>query len=186
MTEPTTTVSTLASLNWADYSIIGIVVLSVLLSLARGFIREFLSIVTWIIAFWVAFQFDDLLAPRLAPYIHTPSLCIIVSFIILFVLTLIVGSLINFSLSKLISSTGLGGIDRLLGMIFGLARGVLLIGIILLLVSLTAFSQDPWWKTSILIPHFKPLVVWLNSFLPGKLEHLSSMFQQQIVTGISK
>lgn len=180
----TSTASMLISLNWADYSIMSVIGISMLLSLARGFVREFLSIVIWILAFWVAFQFGELLTPKLEPYISTPSVRIITSFIILFVLTLLVGSLINFSISKLLATTGFSGVDRLLGMVFGFARGVLLVAIILLLVSLTSFSQDPWWKNSALIPHFKPLIVWLNSFLPGKIEHLSNMVHQQVVTGI--
>ena len=183
MTTSTLT-SSLAALNWADYTIIAIILSSTLLSLARGFVREFLSIVIWILAFWVAFQFEDSLATWFTPYISTVSLRIIVSFLILFVITLMVGSLINFSISKLLATTGFGGVDKLLGMVFGLARGILLVGIILLLASFTAFTQDQWWINSILISYFKPLVVWLNSFLPDKIEHLSHMVQQQIVTGI--
>jgi membrane protein required for colicin V production len=58
--------------------------------------------------------------------------------------------------------------DRMLGMIFGIARGALLVGVLLLLGSTTVFSQDIWWQNSILIPHFHSLIEWLRNFLPVK------------------
>lgn len=161
------------TLTYADYAILIIVVLSTLVSLVRGFVKEALSLATWIIAFIIAFQFNERLAAVLERYINTPSIRLIVSFGILFVATLILGALVNFLLSRLIVSSGLGGTDKSLGMIFGLMRGVLLCAVILSLLSLTSFSQDQWWVNSIFIPHFKPLIVWLKGFLPEKIGELS-------------
>jgi membrane protein required for colicin V production len=154
--------------NWADFAIIAVVCVSVLISFARGFVRECLSIITWIAAFWVAFVFSKSLSAFLVSQIHTASTRAIVSFVILFLLTLFVGGMINFSIVRLIVHTGLSGTDRVLGMIFGFLRGVLLVGIFLLLVSFTSFVEDTWWKQSTLIPHFHPLLVWLKGFLPSK------------------
>lgn len=165
----------LISLNWADYAIAGIIVFSVLISLVRGFVREFLSLLTWGVAFWVAVHFDSQLSDLLASRIAAQSLRAVVSFMILLVITLIIGALVNFLISRLVSSTGLSGTDRALGMLFGLARGILLVGVVLLLASLTSFVHDPWWQASSIIPHFQPLVTWLQGFLPDKVGHLSGM-----------
>jgi len=156
-------------LNWVDYAIIGIVVVSTLISLVRGFVREALSLATWAVAFWVAFKFNALVANLLINYIKTPSLRLVASFAILFVVILIIGALVNFLIGQLISSTGLSGTDRLLGMLFGVGRGLLLIGVLVLLASMTAFPQDDWWQKSVFIPHFHGLAEWLHGFVPKEI-----------------
>jgi membrane protein required for colicin V production len=177
MEQQTATVvtATLMGLNWTDYAIIGVILVSTLISLMRGFVREALSLVTWGVAIWIGIRFSGQLSDLLARYISTPSLRLIASFGVLFVLALILGSLVNFLLSELISRTGLSGTDRLLGMLFGVARGVLLVSIMLLLAGMTTFSQDDWWKSSIFIPHFQPIVDWLHTFLPQKVTQLSAL-----------
>lgn len=168
----------LIDLTWADYAIIGIIVSSVLISLMRGFVREALSLTSWIIAFWVALKFNDQLSFILAQYIATPSLRLVASFGILFICTLILGSLVGFLLSRLIVSTGLSGTDRSLGLIFGLVRGTLLVGIILLLISFTSFAKDDWYQHSTVIPHFQSLVLWLKGFLPDTMKQISTLVAQ--------
>lgn len=160
--------------TYIDYGIALVIILSITISFGRGFVREALSLSSWIIAFWVAFTFHDQLALLLTPYIATPSLRIMASFSILFFITLLLGALLGFLLSRLIVSTGLSGTDRSLGMAFGLTRGVLLVGIVLLLMSMTSFTQDSWWQNSVLIPHFQPLLIWLKGFLPDKMAEISN------------
>jgi membrane protein required for colicin V production len=167
--------SNLLGITWADYAIVSIVVFSVLISLMRGFVREALSLATWIVAFWIALKFNGTLSVFLAAYIATPSLRIFASFGLLFVFSLILGSLFSFLLSRLIISTGLSGTDRSLGLIFGLVRGTLLVGILLLLISFTSFAQDSWYKNSVAIPHFQPLVTWLKGFLPDTMKQISGL-----------
>lgn len=160
-------------LNWADYAVVGIIGLSILISVVRGFVREALSLVTWVAAFWVAFTFYALLASLLVNIIHTPSLQTIVAFAVLFLATLLLGALINYLIAQLIDKTGLSGTDRVLGVAFGFARGVLLVTVLVMLASLTPLPQDPWWKSSLLIPHFQPIVAWLHGLLPKSVtQHL--------------
>lgn len=165
----------ITNLNWADYSIIGIIAVSVLISFSRGFVREMFSLFTWIVAFWIGFKFSTQFSDLLSSYIKTPSIRVIAAFIILFVVTLILGSMLNFLITQLIVKTGLSGTDRMLGTIFGIARGVLLVSVILLMASLTAFAQDQWWRSSTLIPHFQWLIIWLKGFLPAKFSELSHL-----------
>lgn len=157
----------------ADYIIIAIIGLSLLISVVRGFVREALSLVMWIAAFWIAFTFYTTLASLLLNIIHTPSLRIIVAFGALFLATLLLGAFISFLVAQLIDKTGLSGTDRVLGLAFGFARGVLLVTVLIMLAKLTPLPQDPWWKTSLLIPHFQPIEEWLRNLLPQSVsQHL--------------
>lgn len=165
------------NLNGVDFFIIGIILLSTLISLVRGFIREALSIATWIVAIWIGFLFSGQLAGYLVNYIKTPSLGIIAGFAIIVMVTLVIGALLSRLMSAFVVETGLSGTDRMIGMIFGFARGVLLVSVLILVGSLTVFVHDPWWKASALIPHFMVVVDWLRSILPDqvtKLFHVSN------------
>jgi len=164
--------------NWADYTLVGVVLLSAIISLKRGFVREFMTLITWALAFWVAIAFSGELSMLFALHISTPSVRFILSFAILFVSTLVAGGLINYVLSKLVMRNGLGGSDRVLGVSFGVARGVLLIGVLILLGEMTALPSDPWWKQSMLIPHFQGLTDWLHHFLPDKFHSISQYISE--------
>jgi membrane protein required for colicin V production len=153
-------------LNWADYVIIGLVALSVLISIMRGFVREALSLATWIIAFWVGFSFSGALAIRLKPYIANNSLRLVAAFGILFLLTLLLGAVVNFLMYQLVSKTGLTGTDRLLGVFFGAARGGLLVALLLIITGLFGGADHQWWQDSVIIPQVKPATAWLQEFLP--------------------
>lgn len=160
-------------MNWADYAIMGVIGLSLLISFIRGFVREALSLVTWIAAIWIAWHFYTDLANLLTDIIHTPSFRLIASFAILFIATLFVGAFVNYLLTQLIDNTGLSGTDRMLGIIFGAARGLLVVTVLIILARLTPLPQDDWWKDSLLIPRFASLELWMHDILPASvLEHL--------------
>lgn len=155
------------SFNWVDLVIVAIVLISSLISLSRGFVKEALSLVIWIFAGVVAWMFGGSLAHHLQPYIDIPSVRTIAACALLFVVTLLVGGLINFLLAQLIRATGLTGTDRLLGMIFGAARGLFLVVILIGLLSLAPVEQDTWWQQSTLIPHFLLIADWSKNLILG-------------------
>ena len=167
--------TSLLAFNLADYTIIGVIITSIAISLVRGLMREALSLATWIVAFWVGFKFHSALASFVGNYIHTPSLVLIASFILLFVGVLALGCLVNFLFDHLLKKTGLTGADRFFGIFFGCARGMLLIAIAILLGEMTAFVREQWWQGSVLIPHFQWLVDWLRGFLPTQLDNLKAI-----------
>ncbi|SDS14832.1 membrane protein required for colicin V production [Halopseudomonas xinjiangensis] len=152
---------------WVDWLIIGIVAVSALISLTRGFVKEALSLVTWVVAGLVAWAFGGALAELLVGYIETPSIRVITACAILFVLTLILGGLINYLIGQLVLVTGLTGTDRFLGMVFGAARGVLLVVVAVGLLSLAPVEADTWWRESELIPHFLLVADWSKGFILG-------------------
>lgn len=151
--------------TWVDWTIIAIIAVSSLISLSRGFVKEALSLLTWIVAAAIAWMFGGALSHYLVDYIQTPSVRIIAACTILFVATLIVGAMINYLVSELIRVTGLSGTDRFLGMVFGGARGALLIILLVGLLSLTPVQQDPWWQESVLLPHFLLVADWSKHFI---------------------
>ena len=155
-------------MNWIDFIIIGLVVLSTLISLMRGFVREAISLVVWVAAFWIALAFGGALAATKLFHegLTSPSLRIGIAFLSLFITTLIIGTLLNHLLATLVHKTGLSGTDRLLGVIFGAGRGVLVISAVLLVANYTILVKEHWWQQSTLIPQFKPAVQWLQGYLP--------------------
>lgn len=153
------------SFSWVDWAIIAVIVISALLSLKRGFVREALSLVIWIVAGGIAWLFGGSLAVHLAEYIEVPSARIIAACALLFVATLLVGALLSFLLGQLVRATGLTGTDRLLGMVFGVARGALLIVLLVGLASLAPVQHDRWWRESSLVPHFLMVADWSKNLI---------------------
>ena len=147
-------------MNWADWVILAILVISALFSLRRGFVKEALSLVTWVSAFVVARLFSGALAAILENYIETPSVRIATAFAVLFVIMLIVGAIVSNLFEMLINATGLSATDRVLGMGFGVARGGLVVVVLVALVAQTPAIEDEWWGQSQLIPHFVLMETW--------------------------
>ncbi|KAF1056224.1 MAG: Colicin V production protein [Pseudomonas delhiensis] len=150
---------------------IGIIVVSSLISLSRGFVKEALSLLTWIVAGSVAWMFGGALSEHLAPYIQLPSGRVIAACALLFIATLLVGALVNFIISELVRVTGMSGTDRVLGMAFGGARGVLLVVLLVGLLSLAPVQQDPWWQQSVLVPHFLMVADWSKNIILNLAGH---------------
>ncbi|MNM92006.1 Colicin V production protein [compost metagenome] len=161
--------------TWVDWSIIALIAVSGLISLTRGFVKEAVSLVVWIVAGAVAWLYGGALAAHLAPYIELPSARVIAGCAILFVLTLMVGALLTHLLGMLVQATGLSGTDRLLGMIFGLARGALLVVITVGLLSLAPVQQDPWWQQSKLLPDFLMIADWSKNLVLGFFQQSSTV-----------
>jgi membrane protein required for colicin V production len=159
--------------SWIDYIIVGVLGLSVLIGLWRGLISEVLALATWIAAFWVAWTFGPAASAHLERSIHEPSIRLVAGYALCFVAVLVLGALLRFVVHRLVESTGLSGTDRLLGMLFGFARGVLLVTLMVFLLGFTAFVHDPWWKQSVLLPQFQGAAAWLGERLPESVrEHL--------------
>ena len=161
-------------MNWVDYLIIGIILISSGISIVRGFIKEVLSLISWIVAIWVAFMFFANFASLLTPYIDTATLRLFIAFFVLFVVTLILGALVNHLISQLVEKTGLSGTDRALGVIFGILRGAAIVTILVLAAGGTPMPSDSWWQNSLLLQHFEDLAIWVKQFLPADVaEHVN-------------
>lgn len=152
-------------MNWADYFILGVLGLSVLIGLWRGLIAEVMALACWAASFWVAWLFGDKLAAYFTG-VEVPSVRLLLGYGLCFLAVLIAGALVSFLLRKLVAGSGLSGTDRLLGMFFGLGRGLLLVLIAVLLLGFTPLPRDPWWQQSQLLPGFRGGAEWLSAQLP--------------------
>lgn len=152
-----------------DYAIIAIVIVSTLISLVRGFVKEVISLFTWVAAFAIALTFSSMASGLVPQAVDIPSARVAIAFLVLFVLVLILGGIINWAVSLLVNKTGLSGTDRSVGMVFGLARGIFIVAILILLGSLTAAPQSTWWHSSVLLPHFSVVAEWIKALLPNDM-----------------
>lgn len=182
------------SLNWVDYIIIGIFSFSILAGLFRGLIREVIALITWISAFVVSGYFANDLAQKFtggsgqqSPFSSSAInsmgfntaksvslISVSVSFVLLFILTLVIGSLINYFISRAVDAGGISIGNRLLGGVFGLLRGFLINLVIIFLVQLSPLSQQPIWTSSQFVTAFQPAVKWLENLVYPGIESLKN------------
>jgi len=164
-------------MNWLDFVFIGIIGVSVIISLFRGLVKEVLSLLIWIGAFWAAYHFVDKGAGSLTSIIELPSARHLIAFVAIFLVALIVGGMINFIIGKLVTKTGLSGTDRFFGMFFGALRGLIVIIAITFFIKATPLSEDPWWQESKLSPHFSSISEWVRERMPEEFSDYFSFIE---------
>jgi membrane protein required for colicin V production len=136
----------LASLDWIC---IAVLVISLLVGAWRGLVVEVVSLASWLAAFVLAQWFAPDAAARLPMAGAGEPVRYAAGFVLVFVATLFAGALIGFVVSKLLSAVGLGAINRLLGALFGVLRGVLLILAATVVVGMTPWKSSPMWQESV-------------------------------------
>jgi membrane protein required for colicin V production len=149
-----------------DYAVLAILGISILLSMMRGLVREILALASWVIAFFVAKFYTLELAPLLPQSIPSESLKFLAAFIILFLATLLVCSLLAIAISQVFKKTGLSWLDRGLGAIFGLARGMLILLVLVFLACLTSLPKDTSWRNAMFSAPLEAMVLAVLPCLP--------------------
>lgn len=157
-----------------DIVVIFVICLSALFSLMRGFVKEAISLATWIIAIWLAATFAPKLAAVLPASLESEAVRQAVAFGVLFVLTLMVGALANMLINQVVKKTGLSGADRIFGVIFGVIRGGLIIVVFVVIGKMTPLPETDWWKTSVLLQWFGDAAIVIQEYIP---EDLSLSYQ---------
>jgi membrane protein required for colicin V production len=153
-------------MTWLDYAVIGVLAVSVVWGAWRGFVREVISLAGWVIAFLVANLFSEPLAKMLPDSMPRPEWHQLIAFVVIFLLALTVTTLAGVLLSKFVQKVGLGGLDRTLGGVFGLARGWLIALAFALLAGLTSLPLHPIWKESFTGPSLARSATYLKAWLP--------------------
>lgn len=163
------------SAYWLDLLILAVIGLSVITGLMRGFVKELVALGVWFLAIWLAYQYSWILDPWLKSYIKDISARTAVSFVLILFSILIAGGIINGLLSFILKRSGLNGTDRLLGMGFGLIRGVFIVGLVMTAVKMTALPYEDYAKNSTLYAKFDPVVDWIYVFMPEFLKQAKAM-----------
>ena len=139
-------------MTWIDYAIVAICIASAAFGFWRGFVKEAIALVTWLLAILLAWQASWMVEPRLGEWTAAPELRIWAARAIIFIAVLVIGGLLAWLLRAVIRKSGLNSTDRSLGAIFGVLRGALLVGLLAIGIDLADLESEPWWADARLRP----------------------------------
>ena len=149
-----------------DYILIAVIVLSVIFGAIRGFLRESIALLAWLVGLWVAWKYAGLLEPHLGGALAGTALQTWVARVILLIAVVIAGWLLAGLLSYLVQRSGLSlGLDRMLGAVFGLVRGAVIAGFAVMLGQAAKLDSEGWWKRSTLMPAGVEMAGILRSYV---------------------
>lgn len=155
-----------------DGIIVGIITLSVITGLVRGFIKELIALSIWIVAIWLGYTYCQVVGKYLSQYISNESAATAAGFIVILLGVVILGSVLNACLSFILSRTGLSGTDRFLGMIFGFVRGAFIVSLFILAMKITDISlPKEYINNVVLYDKFNPIVEWMYAITPDYLKN---------------
>lgn len=159
----------------ADYLIGAVMAISVIVGVVRGFVREVVALVTWVVAIGLAWRFSDFLHPYLGGILHTPMEKAWVARGVVFLVVMLLGALVGALLAHLTRrALGLSVIDRLLGFLFGITRGAIIIGFAAMLGSALELQGESWWQQSKFAPYAVDVSRWIEK-VAGEHRHLAEL-----------
>lgn len=158
------------SITVFDYVVTSIFLVSIALSILRGFVRETLSIAGWVVAFIAAGAYSPFFEQFLPAEVTGETLRFSIAFVLTFISVLLITALAIMLLTALIKGIGLGFIDRLLGSVFGFLRALVIVTVIVLIAGLTTIPQQSFWQQALLS---RPLETVAAQVLPWLPEDLS-------------
>ena len=179
-------------LSWIDLGIAIILLISVVIAMFRGFVKEAISLASWIVAIWLAMTFSHQVALFLPASIdeatlnlgtsgvEASNLRVGIAFILIVIGTLIAGALLNYILSHITQSRALRGIDRVLGAFFGIVRGAALVVIVILLAALTSFPRSDTWESSQFLPPFETVARKVIDIMPPEYSKYFSFDEAEL------
>lgn len=150
---------------WADYVIIGLAIMTLLIGVWQGLILQAYSLLCWLLAVLVGLGFSLEFTMFLTTTINDASARLAASYILLCAITVTVGGLIRLILGQALTSAALTTSHRLVGMVLGLMHSLIFVFILVLLAGLSVLPQSSWWNKSRLIPPFQATVIWLHDHL---------------------
>jgi len=158
-----------------DLAVIAVVALSTLLAFLRGVVRELIALATWVAAVILALAFGDPVAAALPGVVANPVARQVLAYALVLVAVLVAGAAVAYLLSRLIRAAGLGFVDRFLGAFFGVARGLAMVVLFVLVAGVTALPRNDWWQNASLVPALVTAALALRPWLPeawaGRLDY---------------
>ena len=164
-------------MNSIDWSIITLISISTLISAIRGAAKESLSLLVWLLSALIASIFHDQVEVLLINLIEDQSLRALTAWVSIFLFCLFIGTIFNYFFGKLVKASGLTGTDRLLGIIFGIVRALIITMVFLTIIpKIFPASHTEWWIESTLIPYFQPFQGWAQDAGTATLIFLKNLF----------
>ncbi len=149
----------------ADVLILLVLLGSTLIGFLRGFVREAVSLAFWIAAIWAAWKFAPIVEPHLGGLLAQPGVVTWVGRLVVLVLVLLIGWMIGMVLNYFTSRMGLGPLDRVIGLLFGIVRGMVLVGLMIIGAELLHLNREEWWNRSKLVPYGETAGDWLRAMV---------------------
>jgi membrane protein required for colicin V production len=168
-------------LTGVDVLILVVLLGSTVIGALRGFVREAVSVVFWILAVWGAWQYGPVVEPHLGGLLADPSIAPWVGRLVILVLILLMGWVAGMLLSYFTRSIGLGTLDRVIGVLFGVVRGMVLVGLMVIGGELLHMNQEDWWNRSKLVPYGETVGDWLRAMVGEKGEPWAKL---ERITGV--
>lgn len=152
-----------------DYVVLAVVAISLMIGVWRGMVGELLAIAAWLVAFFTARQWatsagDLLMAADVAAGVRQA-----IGFLAIFIGVLVGFAMLRWAMARVLKSVGLGPLDRTLGALFGVARGLLVAWVGVFIAGLTALPTHFWWRNALLAPPFETSVLAIKPWLPAEL-----------------
>jgi membrane protein required for colicin V production len=152
-------------MNVTDYLVIAGIVISAVVGALRGFLREAVALVTWVVALFLAWHFSDLIEPHLGGLLAGSSVRVWAARTILVILILLVGTAVGAALSRFVRVSIFSSTDRFLGLLFGALRGLIVLGVLIILGQLLRLEDERWWRQSTLIPYGESIANGLRTLV---------------------
>ncbi|MGH1542397.1 MAG: CvpA family protein [Arenicella sp.] len=152
-----------------DIVIVIVFLISLLVGLMRGFVREVLSIVTWVVSIWLGLQFYSQAGEFFKNFLNNELFRNAAGFAVVFFGSLLMLSMVSYLINKIVTKTGIKGTDRVLGSVFGMGRAIFVVALLMLFGRSINMQETDFWKNSQLLGHFVPVADTLNTILPDGL-----------------
>ncbi|HRD35348.1 MAG TPA: CvpA family protein [Rhodocyclaceae bacterium] len=149
-----------------DYIVLGLLVLSALVGTWRGLVSEVIALFAWLVAGFAAWMYSERAAPLLAGVVTDPLWRQVAAGALIFVGVLALAALLRFLLRELLKAAGLGPVDRLFGTVFGVARGLAIVLVLVLFGGLVGAADESWWQEALLSPPLETAVIAAKPWLP--------------------
>jgi membrane protein required for colicin V production len=153
-----------------DYIILAIVLISAITGLIQGFLREACSLVTWVLGVWLAWKLGPMVAPHLGGALRVEPYGLWAGRAIVFVAVLVIGAIIGATVNHFVRLSMFSGLDRFLGLVLGVARGVVIVGVVIILAQAVRMDGEAWWKKSRLVPLAEPVAGALRAIVGDRLK----------------
>ncbi len=147
----------------ADYIIVAVLAFSIILGAVRGFVREVVGVLAWVLGIWFAWRFSSFLYPYLGGVLDEPAQKAWAARVIVLFGVLLLGHIVGALLAWLLhTAAGLGLMDRLIGALFGFARGCVLLGFLVMVGHALELDREGWWRHARLMPYTEAVGRWLE------------------------